>query len=111
MLMNTAILSQSTNGPVSERVLPDALARRIEAETIEAERKIQIAEAMKNLSPLEARVLNMRNGMNGSRKASQSDIARSLKISKKRVREIEDAALLKLKSDPRIRALHESLIN
>ena len=60
--------------------------------------KEEIMELLKTLSKKEARILSMRFGLGGKQPMTLEKIGKKFKISRERVRQIEDAAIRKLKA-------------
>jgi RNA polymerase sigma factor (sigma-70 family) len=83
-------------------LLADAAAEQVAQRTVEQqELSAQVADALDTLGPREGAILRMRFGLGGYEERSQSEIARMMGLSRERIRQIEQAALAKLRSMPR----------
>ncbi len=78
-------------------VMPDHAALSPDDAALDGERKAYAADALSKLSPREERILRLRFGMNGSRAHTLSEIGQQLNLTRERIRQIEAAALGKLR--------------
>ncbi len=62
-----------------------------------------IAEAMKDLSPRQAQILNYRFGINGENPLSLKQTAQEMGVTKERIRQIEVKALEKIRQYPKVK--------
>jgi RNA polymerase primary sigma factor len=83
-------------------VLPDHAARSPHEQAAASILKRHVADAMQILSPREKSVLRMHYGLDGGREHTLAEIADVLGVTSERVRQIETAALAKLRS-PKLR--------
>jgi RNA polymerase primary sigma factor len=89
------------SGTVWSDLLADAGAEQAAQRTVEQqELSARVTDALDLLGPRERAILRMRFGLGGGEERSQSEIARMMGLSRERIRQIERAALAKLRSMP-----------
>jgi RNA polymerase sigma factor (sigma-70 family) len=82
-------------------LIADAAAEHVAQRTVEQqELSARVADALDVLAPREREILRMRFGLGGGEELSQSEIARKMGLSRERIRQIEQAALAKLRGIP-----------
>ena len=105
----THSLSISTRGqsdsPIGEdeestlrTVLKDANARSPEDEAIRSQMATEVERAMAPLSEREREVLRLRYGLGTEREMTLEEIGRRLSVTRERVRQIEQAAVRKMRA-------------
>ena len=84
-------------GIMLQDILPDRVTPSPETHASEADERRAVAAAIETLDARERRVLEMRFGLSTGREHTLEDIARHLGITRKRVRQLEDRALRRLR--------------
>lgn len=84
-------------GILLQDILPDRVTPTPETHVSEADERRALAAAIETLDARERRVLEMRFGLRSGREHTLEDIARHLGITRKRVRQLEDRALRRLR--------------
>ena len=88
------------------RLLGDVIADEASVSPAEAAAdtalRADIIEVLSTLSPRERRVLELRFGLGDGRTHTLEDVGRLLKVSRERIRQIESAALRKLRTSQRV---------
>ncbi len=89
-----AVLHEDTDFKLTEALADDTSS----SELLSAERQEAVQLLLENLSPRERHVLDLRFGLAGNEANSLTGIGRRLRISSERVRQIQEAALKKLRA-------------
>ncbi len=70
---------------------------------VNAERQMIINEALNSLNSKERQVIELAHGLNGNPEHSRSEVARMMDLSRQRIKQIEEAAIRKLRRNTRLR--------
>lgn len=89
-------------------ILPDAAAESPFEHASQSQMRLGIATALENLPPLERRIIEMRFGLVDEGPCPIDEVARAVRLSRDRVRQIELAALRKLGSLAETRKLRDA---
>jgi RNA polymerase sigma factor (sigma-70 family) len=105
MLLDAARIPTSLDSPIGEddestlrTVLKDANARSPEEEAIRGQMATQVERAMAVLNEREREVLRLRYGLGTEREMTLEEIGRRLSVTRERVRQIEQAAVRKMRA-------------
>ena len=105
MLLDAARIPTSLDTPIGEdeestlrTVLKDANARSPEDEAIRSQMATEVERAMAPLSEREREVLRLRYGLGTEREMTLEEIGRRLSVTRERVRQIEQAAVRKMRA-------------
>jgi RNA polymerase primary sigma factor len=105
MLLDAARVPTSLDSPIGEEdestlrtVLKDMNARSPEDEAIRAQMAMEVERAMAVLNEREREVLRMRYGLGTEREMTLEEIGRRLSVTRERVRQIEQAAVRKMRA-------------
>ena len=105
MLLDAARIPTSLDSPIGEdeestlrTVLKDANARSPEDEAIRSQMATEVERAMAPLSEREREVLRLRYGLGTEREMTLEEIGRRLSVTRERVRQIEQAAVRKMRA-------------
>ncbi|MBM2810616.1 MAG: polymerase, sigma 70 subunit, RpoD subfamily [Chloroflexi bacterium] len=93
------------DGPGEGEFIPDAGALDVEDEVAEQINSKALHAALQSMPPREQHVIARHFGLDGDKPAKLAEVARTLGLSRERVRQIEVAAFDKLRQFPSIRAL------
>jgi RNA polymerase primary sigma factor len=105
MLLDAARIPTSLDMPIGEEdestlrtVLKDANARSPEDEAIRGQMATEVERAMAPLNDREREVLRLRYGLGTDREMTLEEIGRRLSVTRERVRQIEQAAVRKMRA-------------
>jgi RNA polymerase primary sigma factor len=105
MLMDAARIPTSLDAPIGEEeestlrtVLRDANAPSPEEEAIRGQMAAEVERAMAPLNEREREVLRLRYGLGTEREMTLEEIGRRLSVTRERVRQIEQAAVRKMRA-------------
>ena len=105
MLLDAARIPTSLDSPIGEddestlrTVLRDANAHSPEDEAIRGQMAVEVERAMAPLNEREREVLRMRYGLGTDREMTLEEIGRRLSVTRERVRQIEQAAIRKMRA-------------
>jgi RNA polymerase primary sigma factor len=105
MLLDAARIPTSLDSPIGEEeestlrtVLKDANARSPEDEAIRGQMATEVERAMAPLNDREREVLRLRYGLGTEREMTLEEIGRRLSVTRERVRQIEQAAVRKMRA-------------
>jgi len=101
-----AVIHEDTDFQLAEALADDTTS----SELLSAERQEALQFLLENLSPREQHVLDLRFGLNGYDAHSLTQIGRMLRISKERVRQIQNVALEKLRASAEDAAWEASML-
>src|SRR5262245_41111904 len=101
-----AVINEDTDFQLAEALADDTTS----SELLSAERQEALQFLLENLSPREQHVLDLRFGLNGYDAHSLTQIGRMLRISKERVRQIQNVALEKLRASAEDAAWEASML-
>jgi RNA polymerase primary sigma factor len=105
MLLDAARIPTSLDSPIGEdeestlrTVLKDANAQSPEEEAIRGQMAAEVERAMAPLNEREREVLRLRYGLGTEREMTLEEIGRRLSVTRERVRQIEQAAVRKMRA-------------
>jgi RNA polymerase primary sigma factor len=105
MLLDAARIPTSLDTPIGEddestlrSVLRDVNARSPEDEAIRGQMATEVERAMAPLTEREREVLRLRYGLGTEREMTLAEIGRRLSVTRERVRQIEQAAVRKMRA-------------
>ncbi|WP_437600707.1 RNA polymerase sigma factor RpoD/SigA [Sorangium sp. So ce590] len=108
----------SLQAPVGEQqdaelgdLIPSRTAAAPDEEVAEAQMRRQTAELLDTLPPREREILRQRFGLDEAPERTLEEIGSSLSLSRERIRQIEAAALERLRASPRSKGLNAHLGN
>lgn len=84
--------------------IADATVATPEEETLRAEATFEMRRALEVLNPQERRILELRFGLDGSRRLSLNEVGAELRLSRERIRQLEGRAIDRLRRALRTRS-------
>lgn len=106
--LNTPVLGDDEEATLADFLEADPASSNPE-QIVFATHQPEIEKLFSHLLSLEQEVIRLRYGFDGQEPATQEETARALRITRKRVRSVEERAMMKLQRAARLSALRERI--